>query len=83
MNDTDDSWLKLDKPSYESFYIMLFATVITVVIILYFTGAPIRDPISFLTILVFVCGIGLICSLLNREVSRSLGFKDPGHDIPI
>jgi len=83
MNAGDDSWLTPDKPSYQSFYLMLFVVVIIIAAILIFTGAPIQDPLSFLTVLIFVLGFGLICSLLNREVSRGLGFKDPGLDMPI
>lgn len=83
MNDADDSWLKPDKPSYQSFYLTLFASVILIAVILIFAGAPIQDPSLFLMILAVVCSVGLICSLLNREISRGLGFKGSGRDTPV
>ncbi|MFW9810521.1 MAG: hypothetical protein ACFFE6_14175 [Candidatus Thorarchaeota archaeon] len=83
MTETDDSWLQPFKPSYQTFYLMVFAAVIIIAGILVLMGAPVNDPLTFLMILAFIFGFGLICSLLNREVSRSLGFKGAEWDTPL
>lgn len=83
MTKADDPWLQPYKPSYQTFYLMLFAIIIIVAAVLIFSGAPLHDPLTFFMILVFVIGFGLICSLLNREASRGLGFKGAKWDTPL
>ncbi|MFW9793813.1 MAG: hypothetical protein ACFFEE_05920 [Candidatus Thorarchaeota archaeon] len=83
MTNTDDTWLEPEEPNYESFYMMLFASVIFIAAILIFTGFPIYDPLGFLVVLLVVFGFGLICSIFNREISRGLGFKGTGRDTPL
>ena len=61
---------------------MFIATVIVIAAVLIFAGAPVHDPLVFLMILIFVVGFGLVCTLLKREVYRSIGLPEAGYDTP-
>jgi len=73
--ETEAIWYGPLEPENQIPLSRLIVTIITVALILVLAGAPYYNPLTFMIILVFVFGFGMICAYMNQELVRGLRGK--------